>query len=159
MQYCLTVNDCWPTTSWAIVDYFMRPKPAFFAIARELRPFTVGMARKDVKTLDNPSSDAYFKIEQSVRNAMADDYLTHDSPVRTAARDLGEQLVGRGEKGDARGRVFRPGRRQGRRFQVNRGCPCAQRIHRVLQGHRRGTTYQNVGFAIAQDYRRRREVD
>lgn len=60
------INDCWPTTSWAIVDYFMRPKPAFFAIARELRPFTVGMARKDVKTLDNPSSDAYFKIEQTL---------------------------------------------------------------------------------------------
>jgi beta-mannosidase len=50
----------------------MRPKPAFFAIARELRPVTVGMARKDVKTLDNPSSDAYFKIEQSVRKATAE---------------------------------------------------------------------------------------
>ena len=70
-----------------------------------------------------------------------DEYPPPNSPVRTAARDLGEQLVGRGEKGHARGRVFRPGRRQGRRFQVNRGHPCAQRIHRVLQGHCRGTTY------------------
>lgn len=87
------------------------------------------------------------------------DYPERNSPVHTAARDLGEQLVGRGEKGNSRGRVFRPGRRQGRRFQVDRGRPCAQRIHRVLQEHCRGTTYQNVGFAIAQDYRRRREVD
>jgi hypothetical protein len=105
-----------------------------------------------VRTRTSRSSKAYVKPRLN-------ENLTHNSPDHTAARDLGEQLVGRGEKGDARGRVFRPGRRQGRRFQVNRGCPCAQRIHRVLQGHRRGTTYQNVGFAIAQDYRRRREVD
>ena len=41
------MNDCWPVTSWAIVDYYLRPKPSYFAIARELRPFTVGMTRKE----------------------------------------------------------------------------------------------------------------
>ncbi|KAF8913858.1 beta-mannosidase [Gymnopilus junonius] len=57
------INDCWPVTSWAIVDYFLRPKPAYFAIARELRPFTVGMTRKEKKTYANDRSAADFTIE------------------------------------------------------------------------------------------------
>ena len=50
-------------TSWAIVDYFLRPKPAFFAVARELRPFTVGMTRKDKQRFANDRSAADFSIE------------------------------------------------------------------------------------------------
>ncbi|EGO27915.1 glycoside hydrolase family 2 protein [Serpula lacrymans var. lacrymans S7.9] len=57
------INDCWPTTSWAIVDYFLRPKPGYFTIARELRPYTVGMTRKEKKTFANEFSAADFKIE------------------------------------------------------------------------------------------------
>ncbi|THH15213.1 hypothetical protein EW146_g5231 [Bondarzewia mesenterica] len=55
-------NDCWPVTSWSIVDYFRRPKPAYYAIARELRPYTVGMTRKDNKVYDNDLSAASFTI-------------------------------------------------------------------------------------------------
>lgn len=50
-------------TSWAIADYFLRPKPAFFTIARELRPYTVGMTRKEVKSFPDPLSVANFKLE------------------------------------------------------------------------------------------------
>ncbi|THV08604.1 glycoside hydrolase family 2 protein [Dendrothele bispora CBS 962.96] len=57
------INDCWPVTSWAIVDYFLRPKPAYFAIARELRPFTVGMTRKEHQTFPDDLSAAKFTIE------------------------------------------------------------------------------------------------
>ncbi|KAL4075886.1 glycoside hydrolase family 2 protein [Scleroderma citrinum] len=57
------MNDCWPVTSWAIVDYFLRPKPAYFAIARELKPFTVGMTRKEEKTYTDEMSAASFTIE------------------------------------------------------------------------------------------------
>ncbi|KAM0702473.1 hypothetical protein Q7P35_009901 [Cladosporium inversicolor] len=41
------LNDCWPTISWAVVDYYMIKKPAFYAIARALRPLDVGIARGD----------------------------------------------------------------------------------------------------------------
>ncbi|EKM59838.1 glycoside hydrolase family 2 protein [Phanerochaete carnosa HHB-10118-sp] len=57
------INDCWPVTSWAIVDYFLRPKPAYFSIKRELRPYTVGMARKDVATHPDALSAARVSIE------------------------------------------------------------------------------------------------
>ncbi|OCH85238.1 glycoside hydrolase [Obba rivulosa] len=40
------LNDCWPVTSWAIIDYFLRPKPAYFTIARQLAPLTVGIFRQ-----------------------------------------------------------------------------------------------------------------
>ncbi|KAJ3041545.1 hypothetical protein HDV00_009020 [Rhizophlyctis rosea] len=43
------INDCWPVTSWAIVDYNLRPKAAYYAIKRDLRPITVGVDR--VKTV------------------------------------------------------------------------------------------------------------
>ncbi|KAI9753775.1 MAG: Leucine aminopeptidase 1 [Chaenotheca gracillima] len=39
------LNDCWPVTSWAIVDYFLRKKPAYYALARVLAPIAVGVQR------------------------------------------------------------------------------------------------------------------
>ncbi|KAK2038792.1 family 2 glycosyl hydrolase [Colletotrichum somersetense] len=39
-------NDCWPTVSWAVVDYWLVPKPAFYAIARALRALDVGVRRR-----------------------------------------------------------------------------------------------------------------
>ncbi|KAJ7781282.1 glycoside hydrolase family 2 protein [Mycena metata] len=57
------LNDCWPVTSWSIADYFLRPKPAYFTIARELRTFTVGMTRKDKQVFPNELSSAQFTIE------------------------------------------------------------------------------------------------
>lgn len=49
-------------TSWSIIDYFLRPKPAYFAIARELRPYTVGITRKDYKEYANERTLAHFTI-------------------------------------------------------------------------------------------------
>ncbi|KAL2141466.1 hypothetical protein VTI28DRAFT_2389 [Corynascus sepedonium] len=40
------LNDCWPVVSWAVVDYYLVPKPAFYAIKRALAPLAVGVARK-----------------------------------------------------------------------------------------------------------------
>ncbi|EXJ83022.1 hypothetical protein A1O3_06839 [Capronia epimyces CBS 606.96] len=39
------LNDCWPVTSWSIVDYFLRRKPAYYAMARALAPVAVGIRR------------------------------------------------------------------------------------------------------------------
>lgn len=40
------LNDCWPTVSWAVVDYFLVKKPAFYAMKRALQPLAVGVVRK-----------------------------------------------------------------------------------------------------------------
>jgi beta-mannosidase len=39
------LNDCWPVISWAIVDYELRPKAAYYTVKRELAPFVAGLAR------------------------------------------------------------------------------------------------------------------
>jgi beta-mannosidase len=39
------INDCWPVTSWAFIDYALRLKPAYYALRRELAPLAVGLAR------------------------------------------------------------------------------------------------------------------
>jgi beta-mannosidase len=39
-------NDCWPTVSWAVVDYFRVKKPAYYAIRRALQPVAIGVSRR-----------------------------------------------------------------------------------------------------------------
>ncbi|KAL8732792.1 MAG: hypothetical protein Q9181_003830 [Wetmoreana brouardii] len=39
------LNDCWPTQSWSIVDYYLRPKLAYYVIKRELADITINMKR------------------------------------------------------------------------------------------------------------------
>lgn len=51
-EYCAgalvwQINDCWPVTSWAICDYYLRPKHAYFTVKREMAPISIGMTRKE----------------------------------------------------------------------------------------------------------------
>ncbi|KAK0389237.1 hypothetical protein NLU13_2812 [Sarocladium strictum] len=39
------LNDCWPTISWAVVDYYLVKKPAYYAIKRALKQIDVGVKR------------------------------------------------------------------------------------------------------------------
>ncbi|KAF2148418.1 glycoside hydrolase family 2 protein [Myriangium duriaei CBS 260.36] len=40
------LNDCWPVTSWSIVDYFLRKKPAYYAMRRVLAPVAIAVKRQ-----------------------------------------------------------------------------------------------------------------
>lgn len=41
-------NDCWPVTSWSIIDFYQRPKMAYYAIKRECEPLVLGIYRTSV---------------------------------------------------------------------------------------------------------------
>ncbi|TAQ86202.1 hypothetical protein B7494_g5494 [Chlorociboria aeruginascens] len=41
------INDCWPVTSWSIVDFYLRPKMAYFTVKREMAPISLGVTRKE----------------------------------------------------------------------------------------------------------------
>ncbi|KAI9714592.1 MAG: hypothetical protein M1812_006397 [Candelaria pacifica] len=61
-EYCAgallwQLDDCWPGTSWSIVDYYLRPKSAYFAVKRELAHLTVGMKR----IVEERARDKYTK--------------------------------------------------------------------------------------------------
>ncbi|GAA5858851.1 hypothetical protein JCM5353_005583 [Sporobolomyces roseus] len=59
------LNDVWPCTSWSIVDYFLRPKPAYFAIKRALAPISLGSKRYTERHYPDPYS-AVEVIETSL---------------------------------------------------------------------------------------------
>lgn len=53
-EYCAgalvwQMNDCYPAISWSICDYFLRPKPAYYVVKRELAPITLGIKRPQTK--------------------------------------------------------------------------------------------------------------
>ncbi|CUM64612.1 uncharacterized protein PRCAT00002220001 [Priceomyces carsonii] len=45
-------NDCWPVTSWSIIDYYKVPKLAYYAIKRECEEITVGLKRFSKRIAD-----------------------------------------------------------------------------------------------------------
>lgn len=56
------LNDCWPVVSWAIADYFLRPKPSYFAIARQLAPLTINVSRTVIKNRANDRPRQYYEF-------------------------------------------------------------------------------------------------
>ncbi|KAL8382510.1 hypothetical protein RB595_006338 [Gaeumannomyces hyphopodioides] len=55
------INDCWPVTSWAIADYYLRPKLAYFAVKREMAPLTVGITRREHQTARDKHTRVYVE--------------------------------------------------------------------------------------------------
>ena len=56
------LNDCWPATSWAVVDHLLRPKAAFYAIRRELAPVVLGAQRRVVATPRDRYTHAHVTV-------------------------------------------------------------------------------------------------
>ncbi|KAH6900460.1 family 2 glycosyl hydrolase [Thelonectria olida] len=52
------INDCWPVTSWAICDYYLRPKHAYFTVKREMAPISIGITRRE----HNHPKDKYTRV-------------------------------------------------------------------------------------------------
>lgn len=57
------INDCWPVTSWAIIDYDFIPKLSYYGIKRALEPITIGSKRTEVRTPRDPYTDAHVDIQ------------------------------------------------------------------------------------------------
>jgi beta-mannosidase len=41
------LNDCWPATSWSLIDYFKRPKPSYYFVKRAYSPVLVSLIRRE----------------------------------------------------------------------------------------------------------------
>ncbi|RGP80679.1 beta-mannosidase [Fusarium longipes] len=86
------LNDCWPATSWSIVDHFLRKKPAFYAIKRSLSPIAVGVQREHhdwsvCHARPKKSSSYKLWISSSLQHE------THvDVELRFLSIDTGEQV-------------------------------------------------------------------
>ncbi|KAF1811736.1 putative beta-mannosidase [Eremomyces bilateralis CBS 781.70] len=70
------LNDCWPVTSWSIGDYFVRMKPAYYAMRRVLAPIAVAVKRAHhdwsvVHARPAKTSDYELWVASSLPNATA----------------------------------------------------------------------------------------
>ncbi|KAL8277704.1 hypothetical protein RQP46_009826 [Phenoliferia psychrophenolica] len=83
------LNDVYPCTSWAIVDYFLRPKPAYYTIKQSLSPIAVGMKRYTTRTYPKAHSLATFTEKHTVETWAANARLeSRDVVVVTEAFEL-----------------------------------------------------------------------
>ena len=73
------INDCWPVTSWAIIDYHLRPKYAYHAIARELAPITVALKRVEIDTPRDKYTRVHIKRDYRLQ-IWASSFKLYDIP-------------------------------------------------------------------------------
>ena len=68
------LNDCWPVVSWAVVDYYLVKKPAYYAIKRAMAPLAVGVARTFHDWTAKPADELWKRNTGHVdhRKALAD---------------------------------------------------------------------------------------
>lgn len=88
------INDCWPVTSWSIVDYYLRPKMAYFTVKREMAPVSIGITRKEHR---HPK-DKYTRVNIDVKTQieiwgsnLTLQALTVDCVVRAWNVETGEE--------------------------------------------------------------------
>ncbi|KAK6078935.1 Beta-mannosidase B 2 [Seiridium cupressi] len=104
-EYCAgalvwQINDCWPVTSWAICDYYLRPKHAYFTVKREMAPISVGMTRRELKTPRDKYTrvhiDTKVEIEIWGSNLMLED-LEVDCVVKAWDVETGQETYSKTE--------------------------------------------------------------
>lgn len=57
-------NDCWPCASWAAVDYYLLPKPAYYAARRSFAPVIVAI-------IDEPAGYLVYVVNDSLKQVSA----------------------------------------------------------------------------------------
>lgn len=84
-------NDVYPTTSWAFVDYYLRPKPSFYTIRRTCAAITVGCSRNPPSRWIN--EDKPYKARTPSFEIFAHNTTTKDQycVLEISAYDMKEQ--------------------------------------------------------------------
>ena len=66
------LNDCWPTVSWAVVDYYLIKKPAWYAMKRALQPLDIGVSRT---MFDWTQTDDFVDENSGLKTGQVDNTL------------------------------------------------------------------------------------
>lgn len=88
------INDCWPVTSWAICDYYLRPKHAFYTVKREMAPLSIGMTRKEHEHPKNKYTRVDIETQVQIEiwgSNLEVDEVTVDCIVKAWDVETGEQ--------------------------------------------------------------------
>lgn len=60
-------NDCWPSDSWAVVDYYGNPKAGWYACKKSCRSVMGSIDKKDGKYVLNVMNDGRKDVEGTVK--------------------------------------------------------------------------------------------
>lgn len=96
------LNDCWPVTSWSICDYYLRRKPAYYAMARVLAPLAIGVRRKhhdwSVTHAREPKTQEWelWAVSSKLQEQVVDVELRFVSVK--AGKDIKDKIVKKGLK-------------------------------------------------------------
>lgn len=88
------LGDCWPVVSWSLVDYDLRPKPAYYAVARAFAPVTVTLApadgRVDVWGVNTSPADVDAQVRLTLWSLAGDRLATQTRRVQLPANQATE---------------------------------------------------------------------
>ncbi|KAK3381973.1 glycoside hydrolase family 2 protein [Podospora didyma] len=87
------LNDCWPTISWSIVDYFMVKKPAYYAIKRAMAPLAVAVTRKFHDCTTRPADSLWRRDTGHVDPTKALSDISFDVWVSSSRLEVVQGLV------------------------------------------------------------------
>jgi beta-mannosidase len=111
------LDDCWPVTSWALVDYLFRPKPAYYVVRREFAPLTVGLAQlskenAEVWAVNGTTDIVEAELEVQLWTLEGELVAQERQPVTLApnqATELGQPGFRRGDSQVLAARLFQQG--------------------------------------------------
>ncbi|GLV57721.1 beta-mannosidase [Dictyobacter sp. S3.2.2.5] len=89
------LNDCYPVMSWAMVDYQLRIKPAYYSVARELALLAVGLHRQSSESIaiwavNGEASDVQLELELRTVNLAGEVLCEQRRPVTLAGNRSSE---------------------------------------------------------------------
>ncbi|KAI1179535.1 glycoside hydrolase family 2 protein [Nemania sp. FL0916] len=81
------LNDCWPTMSWAVVDYYLVKKPAYYTIKKALRQVDIGISKKY-----NDWTSGHVDPRESLKDDKFDLWVVSDR-TRSVQADVAVRFV------------------------------------------------------------------
>ncbi|RFU33987.1 hypothetical protein B7463_g2352, partial [Scytalidium lignicola] len=93
-------NPTWQVTSKALVDYFNRPKMAYFSVKRDMAPISLGMERKETKSPRSEFTRAFIDTETRITGWVTNVTLkpvTYSLVIKAFELSTGNELFSRTE--------------------------------------------------------------
>lgn len=93
------LNDCWPVTSWASIDYCGRWKALHYYAKRFFAPLMISCQEEGMMSQEADMNREHFEFEKSVRLNVANESMREAKVcVRWALRDAGAKVLRSGEE-------------------------------------------------------------
>jgi beta-mannosidase len=79
MPYCMgsllwQLNDCWPVTSWSLIDYSLLPKPALWEVKRAFEPLIFSVTEDSIYYHIYAINDHFYDIQETLVLSIVDFY-------------------------------------------------------------------------------------